>query len=509
MNHNTNTATENNKRKYHETSIVRTTDTSSTATTTPARNGLKQQLQRTNQESHQNGQVNNTARTTAAAARTPPPPPAGQPPQQQPAQPRPSPPVSSAVPATNTSEPATKQASDEARPPAEVTVNQTNGTNCVASTKPTTKKRHSIMLPIDSDNNNNKTSTANHTNNDMDISSEEDEGIANENPKISGTRIVLMFQNDTMGKPTAFSCYHNPRPAVRCEFSRHGATSNMISQTRKRLARWEPFWKVTENLAVGMTSPVIRRHFPVDPNRTADTPNTVASFTLLDQLSVIKLNLQNSNPNDAPKDGEYRLLLRMLPLTLSDYQKKKRSDCHIWPTGTFLQIEQKIRGRNVTQPLRLAQRVQQSHDLKEWKGICKHLDLTSNVKVLDSSAQLGFEICCHDTQQYMYSLDICKYQSPKLLTKQLLSPGKPELKRLSIEASFAKALHMMKNSVVSLGDSNLKDVIDDTEMRHITFSLQDPVTRSPIITPVRGRRCRHFSVSEFPVMKFVEAICII
>jgi hypothetical protein len=249
-----------------------------------------------------------------------------------------------------------------------------------------------------------------------------------------------------------------------------------------------------------LTSPVISRSFGVNPNKIADTPNTVASFSLLNKLPGIKLNLQNSNANNGPpKDGEYRLLFRMIPTKVSDYQKKKRSDCHIWPTGTFLQIEQRAGGaRIITQPMKLAQRHQQSHDLKEWKGICKHLDLTSHVMVLHPSIQLDFEICCHDTQAYMYSLDICKYRSPKLLMEQLLSPGEQQLKRLSIESSFSKALDMMKNNAVLLDSDDDGDDNDDIiETKHITFSLKDPVTKSAIVTPVRGTKCRHFSVSHF------------
>jgi hypothetical protein len=82
--------------------------------------------------------------------------------------------------------------------------------------------------------------------------------------------------------------------------------------------------------------------------------------------------------------------------------------------------------------------------------------------------------------------------------EQLLSPGKPQLKRLSIESSFAKALDMMKNNAVLLDSDDDGDDNDDIiETKHITFSLKDPVTKSAIVTPVRGTKCRHFSVSHF------------
>jgi hypothetical protein len=56
--------------------------------------------------------------------------------------------------------------------------------------------------------------------------------------------------------------------------------------------------------------------------------------------------------------------MRALPLQRSAKEDKKRADCHLWPKGTFIEIN----GGGNRKVAKIIQRRQQQHDPSEWKG---------------------------------------------------------------------------------------------------------------------------------------------
>ncbi len=56
--------------------------------------------------------------------------------------------------------------------------------------------------------------------------------------------------------------------------------------------------------------------------------------------------------------------MRALPLQRSVKEKKKRADCHLWPKGTFIEVN----GGGSRKVAKIIQRRQQCHDPSEWKG---------------------------------------------------------------------------------------------------------------------------------------------
>ncbi|KAL3920300.1 MAG: hypothetical protein SGARI_006978 [Bacillariaceae sp.] len=189
-----------------------------------------------------------------------------------------------------------------------------------------------------------------------------------------------------------------------------------------------------------------------------------------------------TNADAKPKEGEYRVLIRMLPVKPTDEQKKKRADCHIWPKGTFLVVDTS-RGKF---PQILEQAKQQSWDTTYWVGLSKHLDVTPMIKHLlnpTRTNKLSIEMCCHDDQQYYFSVAVCKYVSPSGIQKRLLAPNNPYMKRLSLDASYAKAIAMMQNNEVVLDSDDEGDAAAKGGMKRLTFSLKDPATKTGIDTP--------------------------
>jgi hypothetical protein len=255
-------------------------------------------------------------------------------------------------------------------------------------------------------------------------------------------------------------------------------------------------------LACGLTVPIESHSFSSSQNqvRPEVMPNTAASFHIKNLGGIVQtfIDSPSVSTNETPRDGEHRVLIRMLPLKLSDKQKMKRADCHLWPIGTFLQISTPSGTKPI--PQKLQQRKQQNHDYREWKGLCQYLDLTSKIPEPDPNLETLIELCCHDKQQYMFILAVCKYQTPETLSLQLQGAHNSCLKHLSLSESFDKAKEMMNNNEVSIDDSDNEDGACGKvakALKRITFSLKDPVSKTTINVPVRGKKCRHFSVSKY------------
>lgn len=329
------------------------------------------------------------------------------------------------------------------------------------------------------------------------MSDDEDDPTPPQLPIPSSQTEKISFSAD-LG-PSSFSGAVDSRAGVHLEYNRNLLTKAQLEIVADRLTRWEPFWEVKKVLATGVTSQINRKEYLFPRGNAKDATKTAGSFKVSYVWNAVK-DFLNSNKGptggEKPKDGEYQILVRMLPLNVPEKLKKQRADCHLWPLGTYLQITQNEK----KYPQTLVQRKQQAHDPTKWQGISKHLNVTPFVQCKQPSA-LSFEMCSYDEELYIFSLTLCRFRMPKTL----LEVSFPETKRPSLNASFAKIKKMMKNNEVSLDVEEEKNDVSN-KLRHSVFSLQDRSLKTAITTPVRGRKCRHLSVS-FPLTIHRRVAC--
>jgi hypothetical protein len=258
------------------------------------------------------------------------------------------------------------------------------------------------------------------------------------------------------------------------------APRSLVPQATKELAtrlnEGDPFWCIQSVVDAGVTSPVGKPN--VEAARTAARIDINLSNPSV--RSLIPSAIWGKIQTDSPKDGDVALVLRMLPL--SSNCTKKRADCHLWPQGTFLQID----GNG----MRLTQRRQQSHDLTQWKGMCKHLNVTEHIS--DPKKITRIQLCCYDDQPYLYCLAFCKFRSPDAIYQMLMNPAQNWTEKLSREEGFRKAIQYVNaNGQMVVLDS---DNESEPEVAKLIFSLICPISKTLMQTPVRGKSCKHWQV---------------
>lgn len=100
---------------------------------------------------------------------------------------------------------------------------------------------------------------------------------------------------------------------------------------------------------------------------------------------------------------------------------------------------------------------------------------------------------------YAIHLAVCEYIGPEKLYNQL----KVTLPMLSLESSQSKAKKYLENSVVHLHSDDEDDNNNHSEDCSLTFSLLCSISRQPIITPVRGKICKHMQC--FDLKSFLDS----
>jgi hypothetical protein len=187
-------------------------------------------------------------------------------------------------------------------------------------------------------------------------------------------------------------------------------------------------------------------------------------------------------PSSQPFEGGCRyVILRMLPVNSA---VQNRADCHMWPKGTFLQIN--------GEPVPLTQR---SHNGKDWEGSSKVLDLSPYIK--DASESLSLEMCCYDDEPYYFCIAVCSYRIPERILREALDPKSSLLSRLPRGAGLQQAKQRLQSSCLSVDDDD-DDVCAETRF---TFSLLCPISKQVIRHPVRGKNCQHWQVRDFAKLK--------
>jgi hypothetical protein len=331
-------------------------------------------------------------------------------------------------------------------------------------------------------------------------------------PKIAGATEEVKFNPDALLQYTnsPFSGALHPRHAVTARFRKQIPSLDMSRDVGRRMAVWDPYWRTERILACGLSSPVDATHFRPQPGNTTNmpmlAPQTVVScsFNLTPELMKLLLvkgnNDQDWGNKDLPpaRDGESRLILRMLPLQA---QTKKRADCHLWPKGTFCVIN----GGNAQ---RLYQRKQQSHEHTKWLGMCKHLDMTSlilaqpnNRTSQTTTTTHTMELACIDAERYFFCISICTFQNADTITSALLNPmegTQPYLQKLTLEESIHKALALITQPIIMddlmSGDEATNHNAPPEDVGKLVFTLTCPLSKALMKIPVRGRCCKHWQV---------------
>lgn len=297
----------------------------------------------------------------------------------------------------------------------------------------------------------------------------------------------------------------------------------------RRLERWEPYWNlvhdctlkkhvggadyrngsVPKQYEIGCKTTRIARCAGIGPGNMMKTiPEPPIGATQL-KFNIPLEVLQEAEALDwgkirpyppgklSYKHGERRLLLRALPLHIPKKYVGKKSDTHLWPKGSFVQL-------NAT-PLVIAQRKQQSHDHVLWKGMCHALDLTQYV----AHPTMINELCMvtRDDAEYAIQVAVLEYIAPDSLHELCLSPStsslspssynKLSIQKLTKDEGMAVAMEYLKKDAVVVDDDDDDNGKDTTTTSTtpaditLTFSLLCSMSMTAMTTPVRGKQCRH------------------
>ena len=219
--------------------------------------------------------------------------------------------------------------------------------------------------------------------------------------------------------------------------------------------------------------------------------------------SLSNLNIKtDANEKPATKyqysDGDQRIILRMLPFSRRIMEEKNaQADCHLWPKGTFIQINK----MPIPLPY-IMQRKQQIHDPTLWTGMSGILDITPFVKNPTNLQELT--LLTYDENDYIIQVAIMEYRDPTALQTLLLSTSREPPLSLNIHnlclgwSSYDDSLDIAKKYLTE--QTIVLDGGEADESLALTFQLICPIAMTPIKIPVRGRCCKHiqcFDLSNF------------
>ncbi|KAL9181363.1 hypothetical protein ACHAXT_010168 [Thalassiosira profunda] len=261
---------------------------------------------------------------------------------------------------------------------------------------------------------------------------------------------------------------------------------------RQRLETFDPFWKVIHELGAkqcpggqGRTTKVATRTAAcVSSVQLGNHPTScaVVEVDLRTECSSSRFDLDWGKRNTSYKTGDRRLLLRMLPLKRTEKDEQKSSDTHKWPIGTFIQVS---RGAK-EQVLIVAQRRQQSHDPKLWKGLSHPLDLTTFLP----DANLGFalKICAKEAIERAASP---KYKLGTEVSKEFENDD-GEMRPFSGTVKGFDPDYLLYRIVYEDGDA---EELTETEVAAIVVKKRLDVTEEPKL--LQGSYGIHLAVCEY------------
>ena len=309
--------------------------------------------------------------------------------------------------------------------------------------------------------------------------------IAQQGPK-KQSKVVLKVPADVYRPGTnllySFSVKER-NDKLKLTFQASPVTEYTALNIHDRLTKWDPYWKTLAYISLGTTSTVSDCQPQHDAGSTAARidVNPLTNISLDGKTTVSLGSLEGlkwgkgHDTDGSLKTGDMALVLRMLPLAPN---AKKRADCHLWPKGTFLQIQ--------TFPREFFQRKQQIHDEKEWKGMSKPIDLCKYMKSFHQAFTV--QMCCYDKELFYFSVSVCEYRSPEKLFEILTGDGPESLPRLSRENGFEIAVGFAQQETFVIdGDHD-----EEEDVGKFVFSLFCPFSKILMTTPVRSTKCKHW-----------------
>jgi hypothetical protein len=249
-----------------------------------------------------------------------------------------------------------------------------------------------------------------------------------------------------------------------------------------RLNEWDPFWSNVSIGKIGATRPI---EFTCP---WTETIATAGGFRLdTSALGPMAVSRKQISSRQWVND-EYAILLRMIPL---DYEKmsNRHADCHVWPKGTFLQVN--------GLPISLVQRRQPRHNPKEWIGISDGLNISPLIQ--NPSSPITIEMFCYDNQTYVYCLSLSRYRSLHHVFWRLTKGGiQDRITVVPLDESMRRAVSFAKSLVsIDIEDDDFCNTTND--QGKFVISLKCPISKSILQIPVRGRNCSHRQVRLFVI----------
>lgn len=123
---------------------------------------------------------------------------------------------------------------------------------------------------------------------------------------------------------------------------------------------------------------------------------------------------------------------------------------------------------------------------------------------------MNLALMCKDAEMYGIQIALCEYISHEALYKICMSSGtQGSIAKMNYEDGLNHAMkHFEKETLVLDSDSEdegIKNKKKDSssEIRHLTCSLQCPVSMQTIKTPVRGKNCKHLNC--FDLQTYLES----
>jgi hypothetical protein len=298
--------------------------------------------------------------------------------------------------------------------------------------------------------------------------------------------LSINFMEDAVAKGKRGGFRRDRKPTVVAALARPISVDAGIA-CMDWLEAWEPFWQLLPEAVMQVGSTYVAEDKFGAPEVKLNTTGQLTVY--ISKFSEI-LGMRGASPKWgkpyegalSPHDGDTTLLLHMAPLSSVMTNKVGK---HLWPLGTFLVID--------GSPVKITQRDQNLDD--KWYGPSLPLDVTQYVK--DPKKPLTIELGCHESVPFVYCLAVHKYRT----VGDFIETLRFSMNRASPDDGVKKVCSLLKAASTTICIDTDEDEPDDKEIGKLVFSLRCPLTRKPIETPIRGKNCKHFQVSDilFPM----------
>jgi hypothetical protein len=282
---------------------------------------------------------------------------------------------------------------------------------------------------------------------------------------------IMLKEDPVEERHTIYAQMVDKRPATNVAFRKRFSDMRLDHYAQTRLARWEPYWDIETVVSQGITSPIVSTSPNVTTIRTATELVFRLNRLLLGDTIYREITEQLGKIPGSSNNGGVDLMLWMLPVQ----PDPNRADCHLWPKGTFLQLNDN--------PIQLQQRYNERVGNK-WIGNCAPLSLSEHIRRPRDCQRI--QLCAVDDTPFLFVVALCRHRSKERLFLSLQT----DATILYVHEGSEKAKNMIAEKMAAAMDDDIVSL--DNEL---SFRLTCPFTKLLLATPVRGKRCHHFQVS--------------